>query len=279
MASQDDLNKKRPVRPDFKTIQRMMAEAMILKTSSSAYKKQMEDLVAASKQLQPAAEEEEQEQEQEQEDPKAALQRKGKRAASSSKGPTVARAVPVLRQIIIPIEVAIKERMAAPATAPIAPRLLPSQSHKCRDLVAANSACIAEALSTSVQLQSLVKDLEARREDLAKRLEEALHYEDAMRAAQAKASEAEEVRQKAKARLMRSNPEVKRLKKELYEVECQVAAMIRRVHHANEHHRLATETLEASNKEKAELRQRVEAQAKEIESLKAEMKAARESAM
>ena len=55
-------------------------------------------------------------------------------------------------------------------------------------------------------------------------------------------------------------------------MECQVAAMSRRVDHANEHHRLATEALEASNKEKAELRQRTEAQSEEITSLKEELK-------
>lgn len=36
-----------------------------------------------------------------------------------------------------------------------------------KDLVAANNACIAKALSTSVQLEGLVKDLRAKSVDLA----------------------------------------------------------------------------------------------------------------
>ncbi|XP_022894555.1 uncharacterized protein LOC111408937 isoform X2 [Olea europaea var. sylvestris] len=58
MASQDNFNKKMPVRLDFRTIQKMMAEAWALKTSSSSYKKQIKDLVEASKRLQPPTEEE-----------------------------------------------------------------------------------------------------------------------------------------------------------------------------------------------------------------------------
>lgn len=45
------------------------------------------------------------------------------------------------------------------------------------------------------------------------------------------------------------------------------------------HHHLATEVLEASNKENAKLRQRAEAQVEDIDSLKAEVKVAREMAM
>lgn len=47
----DDFNKKRPLRPNFSAIQRMMAEAKVLKTSPSAYKKYTKDLVAVSKKL------------------------------------------------------------------------------------------------------------------------------------------------------------------------------------------------------------------------------------
>ncbi|XP_022894553.1 uncharacterized protein LOC111408937 isoform X1 [Olea europaea var. sylvestris] len=54
----DNFNKKMPVRLDFRTIQKMMAEAWALKTSSSSYKKQIKDLVEASKRLQPPTEEE-----------------------------------------------------------------------------------------------------------------------------------------------------------------------------------------------------------------------------
>lgn len=92
----DDFNKKRPLRPDFKTIQKMIAEARALKTSSSAYKKQIEDLVATCKRLQPVPEKE-------QKDPKAALLRKEKRTVGSLKGPTMARPAPVLRQTTIPL--------------------------------------------------------------------------------------------------------------------------------------------------------------------------------
>lgn len=78
-----------------------------------------------------------------------------------------------------------------------------------------------------------MKDLNAKREDLAKRLEEAMHYEDAVREAQAKATEEEKGRKEAEAQLFAAIAEVEWLKKELYEVECQVAAMTRRVDHAN----------------------------------------------
>lgn len=51
------------------------------------------------------------------------------------------------------------------------------------DLVAANSACIARALSTSVQLEGLVKDLKAKKVNLAKRLGETLHHGDTVHVA------------------------------------------------------------------------------------------------
>lgn len=54
----------------------------------------------------------------------------------------------------------------------------------------ANSVCIAQALSSNVQLKGLMKDLRA----LAKRPEEALHYRDAVREAKAKVVEVEEKR-------------------------------------------------------------------------------------
>ncbi|XP_022883133.1 uncharacterized protein LOC111399877 [Olea europaea var. sylvestris] len=121
MASQDNFNKKLPVRPDFKTIQKMMAEARALKASSSSYKKQMEELVEASKRLQPPTEEEVQE------DPEADLRRKGKKSAAPPRRPTVARPPPVMRQTTIPTGVALPERnstaaepVAAQDTAPLA---------------------------------------------------------------------------------------------------------------------------------------------------------------
>ncbi|XP_022856309.1 protein piccolo-like [Olea europaea var. sylvestris] len=310
MASQDNFNKKMLVGPDFKTIQKMMAEARALKASSSSYKKQTEDLVEASKRLQPPTEEEVPE------DPEADLRRKGKKSATPPKRPTVARPPPALRQTTIPTGVAIPEKRLAPtelATAPATTSLtavpidqVPGQQKRKRprpskevdflgtnpeepvrevlealppktamvavvhnkywteewrdhtasctaeDLVAANSACVAQALSTSIQLEGLVKDLNSKREDLAKRLEEAMHYGDTVRAAQAKAMQAEEAKKKAEAQLTVAKAEVERLKKELYEVECQVAAVTQRLDHANEYHKLATEALEASNKEKAE---------------------------
>lgn len=147
------------------------------------------------------------------------------------------------------------------------------------DLVAANSTCVAWALSTSIQLEGLVKDLNSKREDLAKCLEEAMHYGDAMRVAQAKATKAEEGKKAAEPQLTVVQAEVKQLKKELYEVECQVAAVTRRLDHANEHYKLATDALEASNREKVELRQQTEAQSEEIASLKEELKYAGEVAI
>ncbi|XP_022898759.1 uncharacterized protein LOC111412186 isoform X2 [Olea europaea var. sylvestris] len=314
MASQDNFNKKMSVRPDFKTIQKMMAEARALMASFS-YKKQMEDLVEASKRLQLPTEEEVPE------DLEADLQRKGKKSAAPPKRSTVARPPLALRQTTIPTGVAIPEKRPAPlepattlATIPLAAvpidqvpgqqkrkRPCPSKevdflgtnleepvrevlealppetaavavvrskywteewrdhiaSCTAEDLVATNSACVARALSTSIQLEGLVKDLNSKWEDLAKHLEEAMHYGDTVRTAQAKATQAEEGKKEAEAQLTAAKAEVERLKKELYKVECQVAAVTRRLDHANEHHKLATEALEASNKEKAELRQRL----------------------
>ncbi|CAA3022437.1 Hypothetical predicted protein [Olea europaea subsp. europaea] len=109
MASRDEFNKKRPLRPNFKTIQKMIAELRVLKTSSSTYKKKTVDLVAVNKRLQPTAEEE---------DPKAVLLRKGKRATDSLRGPTVARPASVRWQTTIPTGVAIRERVTPPPEAP-----------------------------------------------------------------------------------------------------------------------------------------------------------------
>lgn len=76
----NDFNKKRLLKPDFATIKGIMAEARALKTSSSSYKKQMEDLMAASNKLLPAEEEE------------GPLLKKGKVVVRpSSKAPIVAR--------------------------------------------------------------------------------------------------------------------------------------------------------------------------------------------
>lgn len=47
---------------------------------------------------------------------------------------------------------------------------------------------------------------------------------------------------------------MERLRKELHEMESQVAALTRQLDHANEQHCLAIEALEASNKKKSELR-------------------------
>ncbi|XP_022893779.1 uncharacterized protein LOC111408217 [Olea europaea var. sylvestris] len=152
-------------------------------------------------------------------------------------------------------------------------------SYTVEDLVAANCACIARALGTSVQLEDLIKDLSVKNIDLAKLLEEAMQYEDEVRAAQEKAYEAESTKQEAEGQLIRVNADVERLKKELHETECQVAAVTRRSDHANEYHRLTTSALEASYKEKAELKQWAEAQAEEIASLKGELKSAGEVAV
>ncbi|XP_022898752.1 uncharacterized protein LOC111412184 isoform X1 [Olea europaea var. sylvestris] len=335
MASQDNFNKMMSVRPDFKTIQKMMAEAQALMASSS-YKKQMEDLVEASKRLQPPTEEEVPE------DLEADLQRKGKKSAAPPKRPTVARPPPALRQTTILTGVATPEKRPAPpepattpattplATAPIdqvpgqQKRKSPCPSKEvdflgtnleepvrevlealppetaavavvcskywieewrdhtafctAEDLVAVNSAGVARALSTSIQLEGLMKDLNSKWEDLAKRLEEAMHYGDTVRVAQTKATQVEEGKKEAEAQLTAAKAEVERLKKELYKVECQVAAVTRRLDHANEHHKVDIEALEASNKEKAELRQKAEAQSEEIASLKEKLKSVGEVA-
>ncbi|XP_022867622.1 uncharacterized protein C16A3.08c-like [Olea europaea var. sylvestris] len=86
-----------------------------------------------------------------------------------------------------------------------------------------------------------------------------MHYGDAVPAAQAKATKAEEGKKATEAQLTVAQAEVERLKKELYE-----------------HHKLTTNAVEASNREKAELRQQIEAQSEEIASLKEELKSAGE---
>lgn len=53
-----------------------------------------------------------------------------------------------------------------------------TSSYTVEDLVAANGACITWALSTSAQLEGLIKDLRAKNMDLAKRLEESVLYMD-----------------------------------------------------------------------------------------------------
>ncbi|CAA3010591.1 Hypothetical predicted protein [Olea europaea subsp. europaea] len=122
----------------------------------------------------------------------------------------------------------------------------------------------------SKELKGLVKDLNAKKEDLVKCLEEVMQYGDAVREARAKATEEEKGRREVEAQLAAAKGDTELLKKELYDVE---------VDHANEHHRLATEALEASNKERAELRQRAKAQSEEIASLNEELKSAGEVAV
>ncbi|XP_022851055.1 uncharacterized protein LOC111372871 [Olea europaea var. sylvestris] len=115
----DNFNKKMSVRPDFKTVQKMMAEAQALKAFSSSYKKQMEDLVETSKRLQPSTEEEVPE------DPEADLWRKGKKSAAPPKCPTVAKPLSALRQTTIPTVVAIQEKRLAPIESATAPATTP----------------------------------------------------------------------------------------------------------------------------------------------------------
>lgn len=55
--------------------------------------------------------------------------------------------------------------------------------------MAANNTYIARALSTSVQLEGLVKDLKAKNIDVVQRLEKASLYRDEVRKARAKAEE------------------------------------------------------------------------------------------
>lgn len=89
-------------------------------------------------------------------------------------------------------------------------------------------------------------------------------------------------RVEAESKLKKGKAMVEQQKKELHKTECQVTALTRWVDYANEYHHLAIEALEASNKDKKELkpqifdkkelRQLTEAQAKEIKSLKAKAK-------
>ncbi|XP_022883631.1 uncharacterized protein LOC111400445 [Olea europaea var. sylvestris] len=306
MASQDNFDKKMPLRPDFKTMQKMMAEMRALKTSSSSYKKQMEDLVDASKRFPPSTKEEVPE------DPEANLLQKEKKPARTpapSEAPPASAKAPVATVHLAQVPRQPKKKMARPSkevdflgtnseesVREVLEALPPETTvvavvhnkywteewrdhtscYTVEDLAAANSARVARALSTSIQLEGLVKDLNSKREDLAKCLKEAMQYGDKVREARAKAAEEEKKRTEAEAQLAIAVGDIERLKKELYEVERQVAAMTRRMDHANEHHQLVMEALEASNKEKAELRQRTEAQSEEIASLNEELKSAGE---
>lgn len=76
-----------------------MTETRALKNSSSAYKKYTNDLVAASKKLQPIGGKEE--------ELEVLRLKKKKQAIGSSKGPTMVR---VAKQAMIPIGIAIKEK-------------------------------------------------------------------------------------------------------------------------------------------------------------------------
>lgn len=73
--------------------------------------------------------------------------------------------------------------------------------------------------------------------------------------------------------------QVNHLRNELHESTSQVAVLTKRIDQSNEHQRIASEALEAANKEKAELKVLVGAQAEEIESLKVEVKAVGEAAV
>lgn len=142
-----------------------------------------------------------------------------------------------------------------------------------KDLVLAKSVYITRALSTSIQLEGLVKDPRANNFDFVQRLETSLHYGDAISVERAKAEDAKINRAEVESNLDKVKAVAKQLKKELHETERQVVALMRRVDYANERHHLAVEALESSNKEKAELRRLTKSQVEEIGSLKAEAKA------
>lgn len=91
-----------------------------------------------------------------------------------------------------------------------------------------------------------MKDLRAKNIDLAQRQDENLHYEDVVWDVEAKAIEAEKRRVEVEGQLRKPNDDIERLRKELHETECQVAA--------SRDHCFATVALEALNKEKSELR-------------------------
>lgn len=127
------------------------------------------------------------------------------------------------------------------------------------DLIAANQACIAQALSMVVRLEGLMKDLRAKNVDLAQRLEKAVLYEDKVRAAKAKTDGAERGKREPEEWAQKAKATLEQLNRELNEIKCQVAALTRWLDYSNKRHRITIEALDASNKEKAELRQRVEA--------------------
>lgn len=77
-------------------------------------------------------------------------------------------------------------------------------------------------------------DMRAKNTDLAQRLEKALLYEDKVREARSKAEEAEKAKVEVEVRAVKAEATSEQLKKELYKIECQVTALMRRIDHANE---------------------------------------------
>lgn len=89
----------------------------------------------------------------------------------------------------------------------------------------ANSACLAQALSTNIQLKGLMKDFRAKNVDLAQLLEMALYYRHALSAERTKVEEAEVKRVKVQSKLDKVKVVVKQLQKELHETEYQVPSL------------------------------------------------------
>lgn len=76
-----------------------------------------------------------------------------------------------------------------------------------------------------------MKNLRAKNVDLAQRLEANLHYGEAVQDTEVKATEAEKKRLEVKGQLVKVQADVERLREELYETECQVATLVRRLDH------------------------------------------------
>lgn len=139
------------------------------------------------------------------------------------------------------------------------------------DLLAANNACVARALSMGASAEDLVRGLRKKNNELEDQLKALGSWEAEVAKAKKETEEAEERWVTATSKLDTAEVRVNQLKNELHESASQVAALTKRIDDANEHQRIASEALEVANRERGELKQLNEAQAKEIGSLKAEV--------
>lgn len=131
-------------------------------------------------------------------------------------------------------------------------------SYDIEDLVAANNACVARALSMGVVAKELVLGLWKKNEDLERRMEASSNWEAEVEKAR---KELEEKWISTSSKLDSVEIEANRLRHELHESVSHVAALTKKVDQANDHQKLTSEALQEANKERAELRKLTEGQA------------------